>query len=242
MSLPNLDQTQPLDTACPSALFVALRARFPEPHNTPSGEVYDLCQKLRTILHTSGVDLDAPNPAAPTRPPGSLSGLHPVHIQTIENLVAKVQALTGSTTQIDHLHQQAESVETILERLKAGTLKGPDSLPEMAYPKHAAKPGEVIPTVTTPSAVPSKPPMVRILWRDSAQPIVGWRFMDDLPPLRSVHCESIGYVVAEDAENIMLAQSIGDRDHENQQANACMVIPKCCIVERITLGLAILHT
>ena len=240
-----------------------------------------------------------PNPAPE---PGTLTTLHPVHIQTVENLVAKVYDYAAGNAQIEHLKQQAESVATIMERLKAGTLKGPDSvkdgmtappvrstavghasldlliselerkLPDLAAAHSLTRPGWKVkdhleeikhalqaegidttqaskewllfgpsPTVTTPSAVPNNPPMVKLTWRDSAQPIVGWRFTDDLPPLRSVLCESIGYVVAEDGENIMLAQSIGDRNEKNQQANACMVIPRCCIVERVTLGLAILH-
>ena len=74
--------------------------------------------------------------------------------------------------------------------------------------------------------------LVLVKWEDSVQPVVTWHHFDDLPALEIAKCESVGLVVAENDQVLMLAANVAD----NEQCSGIMRIPKSCITEIITIG------
>jgi len=74
-----------------------------------------------------------------------------------------------------------------------------------------------------------------IEWLDSARPSPDWRFVSDLPPLESVRCMSVGWVVAEDSTTLMLAPNVGDADSDSPQACGFLRVPKRSVVRRVSL-------
>jgi len=70
-------------------------------------------------------------------------------------------------------------------------------------------------------------------WVDSLQPVVGWHMIDDLPILEAAVCKTVGWLVAENDEALMIAQNVADPKSTQMQAGGLMRIPKCCVT-RIT--------
>jgi hypothetical protein len=68
-------------------------------------------------------------------------------------------------------------------------------------------------------------------WVDSLQPVPSWRMMDDLPKLETANCNSVGWLVGEDASAIMLAPNVADLGTETAQGSGFMRIPKACITK-----------
>lgn len=77
--------------------------------------------------------------------------------------------------------------------------------------------------------------LILVLWQDSKQPLPAWTFADDLPPLKIAEVETVGFLVAEDDEIIMLAQSAANFGKDDAQVCGLMQIPKRCIVSHILL-------
>jgi hypothetical protein len=82
----------------------------------------------------------------------------------------------------------------------------------------------------------SKPQLVLIEWKDSLQPVSGWSMLDDLPSLRSANCRTVGWVVGEDRDTLMLAQNVADLGTDNPQGGGFMRIPKVCVTKRRRLA------
>lgn len=80
--------------------------------------------------------------------------------------------------------------------------------------------------------------LMLVHWQDSKQPTAAWTYLDDLPKLKVAEVETVGFLVAEDDEIIMLAQSMANVNLDDAQACGCMQIPKRCIVSHILLGAA----
>lgn len=80
--------------------------------------------------------------------------------------------------------------------------------------------------------------LILVHWQDSKQPTAAWLFTNELPPLKIAEAETVGFLVAEDEEIIMLAQSIANANQDDEQACGLMQIPKRCIVSHILLGTA----
>ncbi|WHI46569.1 hypothetical protein [Microbulbifer sp. VAAF005] len=76
--------------------------------------------------------------------------------------------------------------------------------------------------------------LVRVEWVDSAQPYSQWSHIDDLPPLEIVECWTVGWLVAESKDVLMLAQSLGDVNTSSAQASGLMRIPRAC-VKKVTV-------
>ncbi|HEY9544744.1 MAG TPA: hypothetical protein VIR56_01985 [Solimonas sp.] len=76
---------------------------------------------------------------------------------------------------------------------------------------------------------------VLIEWLDSAQPIPGWRLLSDLPNPDVVKCESVGWIIGETDDVLMLAPNIGDRGGDSEQASGFIRIPVVSITRRVTL-------
>lgn len=161
-------------------------------------------------------------------------GLLPVHVQTIENLLEKVKYLPNPPPhELDALKQQAESVRSIIDRLKAGTLP----LPEAAPPKPAPDVKVTIKSDIEPHVLAVTLPLVLVCWEDSKQPTSAWQFLDAFEKPDIVRIESVGYIIGETADTIALAANVGLAGKEDAQASAVIQIPQRCIVRRVALGI-----
>lgn len=73
--------------------------------------------------------------------------------------------------------------------------------------------------------------IVEVEWLDS-QMSSGWRHKDTIEEVfgkTTCLCASIGYLVLEDEDKIMLAQNLGDWFEGDTQACNTMIIPRCSI-------------
>lgn len=82
----------------------------------------------------------------------------------------------------------------------------------------------------------SQKPLIKVHWVDSAQPYGNWHHLDDLPALEVVVCQSVGWLVAESDDVLMLAQNLGDVETGNAQASGLMRIPRACVRKTEFLG------
>ena len=63
-------------------------------------------------------------------------------------------------------------------------------------------------------------------WIDSAQPIAAWMFLDNMPCMEVIECVSVGWLVAETDEVLMLAPNLGNTESEGSaQASGFIRIP-----------------
>lgn len=76
--------------------------------------------------------------------------------------------------------------------------------------------------------------MVLIEWLDSRQPTQGWQFLEDLEIPKACKCISMGWLLDEDAERVVIAAHRNDQD-QNDQVMGIMVIPSCSIQKKIIL-------
>lgn len=74
--------------------------------------------------------------------------------------------------------------------------------------------------------------LVLVEWEDSMQPFAGWAMLDDLPELRIAKCQSVGWIVAENEQVLMLAPNIADIDTNPGQGSGFIRIPQRSIVSR----------
>ena len=83
-------------------------------------------------------------------------------------------------------------------------------------------------------ANPDNPILVE--WIDSAQPISAWMFMENKPSLEIIQCVSVGWVVGETDEVLMLAPNLGDIESGGSgQASGFIRIPKSAVTRRVEL-------
>ncbi len=81
-----------------------------------------------------------------------------------------------------------------------------------------------------------KQKLVLIEWVDSAQPLPGWRFLNDLPSLAVVHCKSVGWLVGASKAVRMLAPNLGDVVAQGDaQASGFIRIPVASIIRQVAL-------
>ncbi|MGZ5914489.1 MAG: hypothetical protein ACXWJU_04070 [Hyphomicrobium sp.] len=80
-------------------------------------------------------------------------------------------------------------------------------------------------------------PLVIIRWQDSRQPCGHWRFLSALPETSAVEVATVGWLVKNTSDVIVVCQNVGDLAHpEKAQASGIMTIPTRCVlsVERLT--------
>jgi hypothetical protein len=83
-------------------------------------------------------------------------------------------------------------------------------------------------------ANPDNPILVE--WADSAQPISAWMFLENKPSLEIIQCVSVGWVVGETDEVLMLAPNLGDIESGGSaQASGFIRIPKSAVTRRVEL-------
>ena len=74
--------------------------------------------------------------------------------------------------------------------------------------------------------------MIHVTWTDSCAPAWGWNDVIDLE-MTEYLIESIGFLIEEDDDSLMLTMSFAVEDPN--KLNAPFIIPKCCIKERFIL-------
>ena len=73
-------------------------------------------------------------------------------------------------------------------------------------------------------------------WIDSAQPIAAWMFLENMPRMEVIECVSVGWLVAETDEVLMLAPNLGDiQSGGSAQASGFIRIPKLAVTRRVVL-------
>ena len=83
-------------------------------------------------------------------------------------------------------------------------------------------------------ANPDNPILVE--WIDSAQPISAWMFLENKPSLEIIQCVSVGWVVGETDEVLMLAPNLGDIESGGSgQGSGFIRIPKSAVTRRVVL-------
>ena len=83
-------------------------------------------------------------------------------------------------------------------------------------------------------ANPDNPILVE--WIDSAQPISAWMFLENKPSLEIIQCVSVGWVVGETDEVLMLAPNLGDIESGGSgQGSGFIRIPKSAVTRRVEL-------
>jgi hypothetical protein len=66
--------------------------------------------------------------------------------------------------------------------------------------------------------------MVLVEWLDSRQPTRGWQFLEDMKMPKSCRCLSVGWLLDEDADRVVIAAHRNDQDQDDQ-VMGIMVIP-----------------
>ncbi|MDA9090917.1 hypothetical protein N9J84_02300 [Porticoccaceae bacterium] len=83
-------------------------------------------------------------------------------------------------------------------------------------------------------ANPDNPILVE--WIDSAQPISAWMFLENKPSLEIIQCVSVGWVVGETDEVLMLAPNLGDIESGGAaQGSGFIRIPKSAVTRRVVM-------
>ena len=78
----------------------------------------------------------------------------------------------------------------------------------------------------------SKPKLVYVRWLDSSTPIVGWKFFVDIDPAETVpECETVGWLVSENAATFHIAGTICLAHDSAHQANCRIRIPKVAVLK-----------
>ena len=69
-------------------------------------------------------------------------------------------------------------------------------------------------------------------WVDSAQPQSSWTFLEDIGTPNSIHCVSVGWLVADGKENKSVAPNMGGvNDTDSIQVSGVITIPVRSIVK-----------
>lgn len=75
--------------------------------------------------------------------------------------------------------------------------------------------------------------LIVVDWHDSRQPKPNWIFLDDLVNEGPVACCSVGWVVSETTENLILCPNLGDTfSSDSVQGCGMIVIPQISIKKR----------
>lgn len=82
------------------------------------------------------------------------------------------------------------------------------------------------------------PPLVLVTWVDSRQTEGSWQFLSDLSPPAPVICRSVGWLVHDGPDCLIVAQSLGDVADDDIQTAGRKHIPRPCVQETKVLMLA----
>ena len=76
--------------------------------------------------------------------------------------------------------------------------------------------------------------LVMITWLDSRQSEGSWKWLSDYAPMKPVEVVSVGWLIQDDGEVKVLAQSLAP-DGDNVQSAGRKAIPTCCVMKIETL-------
>ena len=76
-----------------------------------------------------------------------------------------------------------------------------------------------------------------VFWRDSASFCFSWKetAQFDKDQLASTICQTAGYLLLENEQDVVIAQNLGDYGNKDEQILSVIVIPKVCITKRVRL-------
>jgi len=76
-----------------------------------------------------------------------------------------------------------------------------------------------------------------VKWIDSCNSPNFWEPISKMKDPKSMVCASVGWIVKETSENIIIVPHISDINNKNSEGDSCggMTIPKVAILERIKL-------
>lgn len=78
--------------------------------------------------------------------------------------------------------------------------------------------------------------LVLIEWVDSAQPLPGWRYLEDAPSPEAIRCFSVGWLVSENERAKVLVPNIGDLDSGGSaQGSGFIRIPVASVIRQVEL-------
>lgn len=83
-----------------------------------------------------------------------------------------------------------------------------------------------------------KPKLVLIEWEDSAQPVPGWAWLDELEDMKAVRCRSVGWLIQDDAKVKALAPNLGCVLDEDWQVSGVIRIPARCVTRLVEIDQA----
>jgi hypothetical protein len=74
-------------------------------------------------------------------------------------------------------------------------------------------------------------PLVMVEWEDSAQPVPGWQHLSEFTPQSVIKCVSVGWLIHDSTDMLVIAPNMGDLDSENNvQVSGVIRIPARCVV------------
>ena len=77
---------------------------------------------------------------------------------------------------------------------------------------------------------------ILVEWLDSMQPVSAWMFLSDKPNLEVIQCVSVGWLVGETDEMLMLAPNLGDIESGGSgQGSGFIRIIKSAVTRRVVL-------
>lgn len=75
--------------------------------------------------------------------------------------------------------------------------------------------------------------LVCVQWTDASRLNDGWMDLSDIPPPYLHRCVTVGFVIGENKDGIILVPTIGDTEHiENSHTYGGMMIPRHAILSR----------
>lgn len=74
------------------------------------------------------------------------------------------------------------------------------------------------------------PRLILVEWLDSRQPVPGWSRLDELESAEPCFCVSVGFLVRETKNELVLAPNVADLDDEELiQGSGIITIPRCSV-------------
>lgn len=211
--LPDLSNDQPLGVACISAILVEIQRRHGQESQPRAPEVNAQLGELRALLmHCTMLD----SPRGDYQPP-SRARFTAQELEVIDSLVAQAKI---STEPDSPLWVLAESVRDIVLRHKGRPIPAVREVID----EHMRK--------VKPDQAKVKYPLEYFEWHDSKQPGTGWHFTCDIKETKPIHCTTVGYVMKETDDLVMVAQTIGDLDGPEEQYIGGIQIVKRGIISR----------
>lgn len=75
-------------------------------------------------------------------------------------------------------------------------------------------------------------PLVIVSWQDSGQPTSSWQWLSAVKPSKPIVCASVGWLIQDDDDMKVVAQSFGDIDNESDiQAMGLTRIPTRAVLK-----------